>query len=359
MTTEDITTTIVSDIDAITADTTTNRKLASIQRILDLQPIPGADAIEVATVLGWKVVVKKGEFKVNDLCVYAEIDSILPALPQFEFLAKANYRIKTIRLRGQVSQGIALPISTAFKGKMAPMLLEEGMDVTEMLGIVKYEPLLPACLGGTARGNFPSFLKKTDETRIQAEPRLLDRWRGVTIRAHEKLDGSSMTVYLNGEDYGVCSRNLNLKETEENSFWQTANKLQLREKLTVLGRNLAIQGELIGPGIQKNKYALRELELHVFNVFDIDSFAYLDDVDAKEVAAALGLKWCPFVMDVTIDENTTVDSMLVLAEGRSALNPNQEREGLVWRPVQELVDDRFGRVSFKTISNKFLLNGGE
>lgn len=155
------------------------RKLASIRKITDIQPIPDADAIEVVVVGGWKVVTKKGEFSVGDLCVYCEIDSFLPILPQYEFLRKSSYkklstgeegfRLRTIKLRGQVSQGLVLPISVLPGGRE----LFEGMDVTEVLSITKYEPPIPASLAGKVKGLFPSFLHKTDEERCLSEETMI------------------------------------------------------------------------------------------------------------------------------------------------------------------------------------------
>ena len=374
----------------------TSRKLASIQRILAIESIPGADRIEKATVLGWQVVVEKNKYHVGQLIVYTEIDSILPARPEYEFLSKHNYRIKTIRLKSQISQGIIFPLSVLMwcddisvvgdevlddnynytEGVCdddAPMLLIhdmhndsnpglfvcEGQDVTEWIGVTKYEQVVPAQLRGVARGGFPSFLHKTDETRIQAIPDLLQRWVGTTIRGHEKLDGSSCTMYYRDGDFGVCSRNLNLKETEGNAFWQAARKFKIPEIMKDMGRDIAIQGELVGPGIQGNKYNLKEVHYFLFNIFDIHNDLYLDDEHAKKYAKILGLPWVPWGVDYTLLETTTVDELLQLAEGPSTLNPNQEREGLVWRPLRESNDDDIGRFSFKTISNKFLLKNGE
>ncbi len=142
---------------------TTDRKLASVVKIVDIQPIPGADAIVVVTVKGWKVVVKVNEYKVGDLAVYYEIDSFLPIRPQFEFLRKSSYkrmgssegfRLKTIRLRGQISQGLLTPIPEGISNP------KEGDDLTEALDIVKYEPPIPAQLAGKIKGTFPSFIPK-------------------------------------------------------------------------------------------------------------------------------------------------------------------------------------------------------
>jgi RNA ligase (TIGR02306 family) len=169
------------------------RKLASIQLIRSLEVIEGADAIEKASVLGWQLVVKKGEFQVGDLCVYCEIDSVMPERPEFEFLKPRGMRIKTIRLREQVSQGICFPLSILPDG----IALEENTDCTDILRITKYEPPIPACLSGVVKGKFPSFIPKTDETRVQVLQQLLSKYRGEKCYISEKLDGSSATFYIN------------------------------------------------------------------------------------------------------------------------------------------------------------------
>ncbi|MBP6640991.1 MAG: RNA ligase (ATP), partial [Bacteroidia bacterium] len=229
------------------------RTLASIQRIKDLAPIPGADAIEKATVLGWQLVVKKGEFQIGDLAVYCEIDSLLPDRPEFEFLKARGMRIRTIRLRGEISQGICFPLSVLPAGTE----IAEGADVTDILEITKYEPPIPASLAGVMKGGFPSFIPKTDETRVQVLQELLDKFTGTLCYVTEKLDGSSVTYYLKDDEFGVCSRNLELLESDENSLWKVARMLKVEEKLRALGGNHALQGEIVGEGIQGNLYKLR------------------------------------------------------------------------------------------------------
>lgn len=341
------------------------RKLATIQKILAIDPIEGADAIEVATVNGWKVVVKKGEFVVGEEIVYFEIDSWIPH-NLAPFLSKGNEpreyegikgeRLRTVRLRGQISQGLILPLNILPHSCVFSAFV--GDDVSDVLGVVKWEAPIPAQLAGVTRGNFPSFLQKTDEERIQNLVGLLPEFVGITFGLHEKLDGSSMTVYHNNGDFGVCSRNLDLKDSEGNSFWQMAKSLNLPEKMPAHG-NICIQGELIGSGIQKNPYGLNNHDFYVFNVFDIDSGKYLNYGDARWIVEQMGLKWVPFVQDYTITESDTVGTLLALAEGKSVLNPKAEREGLVWRPYEEQEVRGLGRLSFKTISNKFLLKGGD
>ena len=172
------------------------RKLASVQRIKALDPIAGADAIERATVLGWHLVVKKGEFKVGELCVYCEVDCLMPDDPSFEFLKARGMRIKTIKLRGQISQGICFPLSILPAG----FDIQEDADCTAVLGITKYEPPIPACLNGIAKGAFPSFIPKTDEMRVQILQDLLDRYKGEGCYVSEKVDGSSATFYVHNQD---------------------------------------------------------------------------------------------------------------------------------------------------------------
>lgn len=343
------------------------RSLATIQTILDINPIDGADAIEVATINGWKVVIKKGDFSVGEKVVYLEIDSWVPT-GLAPFLSKGNEpreyegikgeRLRTVKLRGQISQGLILPLSVIPSSYGFSFHAADGEDVTDILGVKKWEAPIPAQLAGVTRGNFPSFLQKTDEERIQNLQNLLPGLVGVTFNLHEKLDGSSMTVYHNNGDFGVCSRNLDLKDSDGNSFWQMAKSLNLPEKMPAHG-NICIQGELIGSGIQKNPYGLSNHDFYVFNVFNIDSGKYLNYGDARWIVEQMGLKWVPFVQDYTITESDTVDILLALAEGKSALNPKAEREGLVWRPYEEQEVRGLGRLSFKTISNKFLLKGGD
>lgn len=326
------------------------RKLASIQKIKALDPIPNADAIVRATVLGWQLVVRKEEFKVGDLCVYVEIDSVLPDRPEFVPLRKRSNRIKTIRLRGQISQGICFPLSILPAGTV----IEEDLDVTNLLEITKYEPPIPAQLAGTMKGNFPSFIPKTDETRVQVLGSLLAKYAGETCFVTEKLDGSSVTYYLKDSEFGVCSRNLDLVETEENSFWKVARELDIENKLRSLNKNIALQGELIGEGIQKNKYRLRGQHVRFFNAFDIDAYKYLDFNDFHVLIKALGLETVP-ILDTNFELVANIPSLVNLAEAKSVLRKETQREGIVIRPLKEQINPRYGRVSFKAINPRFLL----
>jgi len=332
------------------------RKLATIAKIENVEPIEGADAIEIATIRGWKVVVKKNEFNVGDLCVYCEIDSVLPEKEEFEFLRNKKFRIKTIKLRGQVSQGIAFPLEV-----LPEMEIVEGMDVTDILGVTKYEAPIPACLAGKMKGGFPSHSIKTDEERIQ---NLIDKYevlKGYKYFATEKLDGSSMTCYLKDDVFGVTSRNLDLKETEDNTFWKVARELKIEEKMRAYAEktgisNFNIQGELIGEGVQKNKYKLKGHIVRFFRSFNIDTFEFFDYEVFIEMIADMGLETVPVLGIVELPE--TVEDLLKFVEGKSVLNKYIEREGIVFVST-EFVKKHNGRLSFKGISNKFLLKNDE
>lgn len=337
------------------------RKLASIQKVLALDAIENAEAIERATVLGWHLVVKKDEFKAGDLVVYCEIDCLMPNKPEFEFLKPKGMRVRTIRLRGQVSQGICFPVSILPNG----FEIVEDADCTDVLEITKYEPPMPACLAGVAKGNFPSFIPKTDETRVQVLQKLLDKYVGAKCYITEKLDGSSATFYINNNVFGVCSRNLDLVEDGENSFWKVAAAMGLQEKLASLNGNYALQGELVGEGIQGNKLGLKGQTVLFFNVFDINKFEYLKYNEFMQVMQQLNLPTVPIIAnDYVLDNN--IENIVAMATSKSHINKNVWAEGIVIRPLDEKLDlllstNYFnnGRVSFKAINPEFLLKYGE
>ena len=359
----------------------TERKLASIRKISDISPIEGADKIELATVDGWKVVVAKDVgHKVGDMVVYCEIDSFLPIKEEFEFLRKSSYkkmgdqegfRLKTIKLRGQVSQGLIMPISVLNQGEemvvgtsqqpwgdqlqLGPydnaLVIEEGVDVTNLLGIVKYEPPIPAELAGKVKGLFPSFLQKTDEERVQNITKEYQEFLYQSkhqFYVTEKLDGSSSTFYYKDGEFGVCSRNLELLETEGNTFWKVAREMNLEEKLKSTNKNICLQGELIGEGIQGNPYKIKGQKVMFFNAFDIDKHERMTMPQFLELMEKLNLQHVP-CLELPFLLPNTVEGMLKYAEGTSILNRQTEREGVVVRSFDN-------KISFKAISNNFLLN---
>jgi len=333
----------------------TDRKLASVVKIVDIQPISGADAIMVASVKGWKVVVKVGEYKVGDLAVYYEIDSFLPVRPQFEFLRKSSFkrmgstegfRLKTIKLRGQISQGLLTPIPADISDP------KEGDDLTEALGIVKYEPPIPAQLAGKIKGTFPNFIPKTEEIRIQNfESEVGFSPVGERAYVTEKLDGTSFTCYFNNGVFGVCGRNWELSETDDNSLWRMAKVLELKDKMTKHGKNIALQGELVGAGINGNLYGMSDHKLFFFTGYDIDKGRRMFFDELEWVLFGLQLQMVPVLEKygfVIPNENNIVDYMLKYAEGKSVLNMEVDREGVVVRGLEK-------EFSFKAISNTYLL----
>lgn len=293
--------------------------------------------------------------------MYCEIDSLLPERPEFEFLRAssfkpartdptsgevmpAGFRIKTVKLRGQVSQGICFPLSILPPG--APT--EEGADVTELLGVRKWEPPLPVGMGGKVKGQFPGFLPKTDETRVQVLEPVLQRHRGKTFYVTEKLDGTSFTAFIRQGEFGICSRNLWMDEADEsNVLVRVARAVKLEEKLRALrerlGHDVAVQAEVIGPGIQKNKYALSAVTLRAFNVLNVDAYRLLDHAAMLEALAEMGLESVPQLG--TLELNHTVDDLVAFSEGSSVFNPQVQREGVVLRPLVEEHDEDVGGAS--------------
>lgn len=379
------------------------RKMATIRRISEIISISDADKICVYVVDGWKVVDTIGKFKVNDLVIYCEPDSWIPTeLAPFlskgkeprEFNGVKGEKLRTIRLRKQISQGLLLPLfpyrvvnyedhTTSLVDGMidkiatlqnvsnrpGPVWVENitehgyyledeytmdevfDIDLSERLGIQLWEASIPACLRGKIKGNFPSFIPKTNELRIQNLTRMFVDWKekNYNWEVTEKLDGSSMTVYLKDDIFGVCSRNLDLIISEDNTYWRVAIYNQLESKMRSYGKNIALQGELCGPGIQKNKYALTDFDFYLFNVYDIDNGYYLNSVARKELCDIFEIKHVPIIEPLFTITHMSISDILTIAEGKSVLNSKVEREGLVFK----CIDDP--SLSFKAISNKFLL----
>lgn len=330
------------------------RKLVTVQEIAEILPIKKADRIETVRVLGWYVVVKKGDFKVGDKVVYAEVDSKFPEKEEFAFLKDSNYRVRTVRLRGQVSQGLCLPLDVLPEGNY-----EVGDEVTELLGVTKYEPPIPAVLNGEVKGAFPGFLEKTDETRVQVLQEILTKFKGVRTVITEKLDGTSSTFYLNRDEFGACSRGLELLEDDKNTYWKMAHKYDIESKLRKLGRNIALQGEIIGASIQKNKYGLEnsERDLRLFNIYDIDKSEYLGHKEFTELAEQLEIPTVP-VIDENFELIDNIDELVELSKGRSMLNKKIHREGVVIKGFEETTD-MGDRLSFKVINPDFLIKYDE
>lgn len=365
---------------------TSFRKLATIQKITNITPIEGADKIAVAHVLGWEVVIRKEEFNVGDLCVYVETDSIMPALPEFEFLKERKYRVRLIRLRKQVSQGLCLPLSVLPKKSFGSY--REGNDVTEALGVVKYDPeaakeaRLQAIQDSVhknridkflkryawyrrfftkaGRRGWPKFIKKTDEERIQRIPNICEREKGTIFTATEKLDGQSATYSLlklkrrfwhfkQQYQFIVCSRNIHLKTPNNSSYWTIAKQINVENILKQLifdnDEFIVLQGEIIGEGIQNNKYKIKGYDFYAFNL--IHSLTGLDDYTTMEHDLnPHNVKCVPLVTNNFI-LNEDISKCVEASKGKSVLQ-KIHREGLVLRNYQK-------GISFKIINPDFLL----
>lgn len=336
------------------------RQLATTQRIKSIEPIEGADFLELAHIMGWQCVVKKGEFKQGDWGVYFEIDSFLPLDERYEFLRKTSYkknkymgegiRIKTMRFRGALSQGLMLPL-TAFLELMFATI-SEGYDVTDLLKVRKWE--LPEYVGAGSdkrKGNKPHGIPTTDETRIQSKERYLEQLNGHAYYITTKMDGTSCTIYHKDGECGVCGRNYEYADDGESPMWKYVHKFNIHEKMKELGRSIAIQGELCGEGIQKNRLKLRKPELYVFDIVDLDTLQYLGLDEIIEITDKLGLQRVPLEEEGD-SFNYTLEGMLEKAKGKYSSGNN--KEGIVVRSKKNI--GRYNsRISFKVINNDFLL----
>lgn len=344
------------------------RKLATIRQIDEIKAIPDADKICAYRVDGWWVVDAIDKFKVNDPVVYIEPDAWIPhEIAPFlsrgkdpsEYEGVRGERLRSIRLRGQLSQGLLIKYSElpkAFDAFHKTRLYdpdERWFDVTDILGVKKWEAPIPAQLSGQVRGAFPSSIPKTDQERVQNLKEELKEWKaaGYTWEITEKLDGTSMTVFLERDGrFGVCGRNWELSETAENSLWRAARADNIEHKLRETGRALAIQGELVGEGIQGNAYKLRGQQFWVYDIYDIADTRYLTAAERHQLVDAWVLRHVPVVSYYEI--SNTVADLLAMAEGKSALNGFAEQEGHVYKCREN------PRISFKAISNKFLMKNG-
>lgn len=342
------------------------RKLVTIRRITDVIPIPDTDNLVLITVDGWQVIgTRSQEFKPGDFCFYFEIDSFLPVRPEFEFLRSRcfkstknlgdGFRLRTIKLKGCLSQGLVTPLkdfgfTVSEYGFFAPdgTCFTEEDDLSTYFSVQLYEKPIPSNLAGKVRGNFPSFIRKTDQERIQ-------NFFGKVVNSPDifemttKLDGASMTVYVNNGAVGVCSRNLDLYEEETNKYWQIARTAKLIEKISSLNLNIAIQGELYGQGVGTNPDKLNNADFHLFDVWDIDTQSYYDSNKRIELAKELDIQHVPVLGYFSFSDKLIVLSdILEMANNVKSL-AGRPGEGIVFKSVSN------PSFSFKAISNTFLL----
>ena len=349
-----------------------DRALATIRIVREVLPIAGADFIELIKLDGWQCVAKKGTFKVGDVGVYFEVDSYLPIEPRYEFLRKSSYRklpelagkrcegfrLKTMRLQKVLSQGLLLPLSDFPELPQSNGILNR-VDVTSNLKIEVYEPPISAELMGKVKGLLPWFINRTKEERIQNHPEYFDLHRGKFFEVTEKINGTSMTVYLNRGEFGVCGHGMEfyLDGNETNSYVRAAIKLDLEKKLRSINRNIAVQGELAGENIQSNNLKIKGHRFFVFNIWDIDKSRYLTSNERFDIVDDLELEHVPEVhmtfpfFDID-NRKVNMEVIIDMADGKSMVNFSANREGLVFKST-ELIDGAI--VSFKVLSNKNLL----
>lgn len=332
-------------------------KLATVQQVKNVRLHPNADALDLVQILGWQVVTKRNEFKENDLCVYVAIDNVLPDKPEFQFLKNKNFRIKPIKLRKMESAGIVFPLSIlpgyeydiAYNGPVcsdptgARLYLECGTDVTDVIGVTHYEKPIPAELAGQALGGMPGFIIITDELNLRTYPNALPELYGRPYYITRKDDGSSGTFFIKGGEFGVCSRRINLKENETNGFWRMARKYDIENVLRKAfpDTDIAIQGEVVGPGIQKNNLGLKELDLHIFNIFDIVNRYYLDYDKLVEFTNTNNIP-----MVTTINQGSAfgynLEELLELANSQ-VYPTGKPAEGIVIRPKESFRSIELGK----------------
>lgn len=342
------------------------RKLASIQRIWKIEPIEGADRIELAHVLGWQCVVNKGQFQPMDIGVYFEIDSFLPIRPEFEFMRSSSYKkidimgegfkLRTMRFRGQISQGLLLPLSQ-FPEIPADAAVSD--DVTELLGVRKWEIEERATTGGTAIGNLPYDIPHTDETRVQEEPELIQAFAGLEYYISTKMDGSSHSLGIDENGFHVTGHNYEYKDDGSSSFYELIKargyQAKMEEYAQKLGlKTLTIQGELCAPGIQQNRLRLTKPEWYVFTIRENGKRIGLKRM--LLICEALDMTPVP-IEEVGMDlpsKYPTVEALLARADGDY---PNGgKKEGIVVRPTTPVFCPLISAsLSMKIVSNKYLL----
>lgn len=326
---------------------------ASIQKIREIRPIEGADNIEVVKVLGWECVTQKSNnFKPGDLVIYIEIDTVVPEHPVFEFLRDKHFRVRTIKLKGQVSQGLVLPLDTLGEFEERHHIeAVEGFDVSKIIGATHYEK--PVDLPD-AVGSFPGFMSKTDELNIQSEPRMIEELWGRPYYITKKIDGTSATFYNLNQEFGVCSRNLRLKDGN-NRYWNIARKYDLER---VVAPGIYFQGEIAGPGIQSNHLGLKELELFIFNIRVIEGNTPVTLDLQAQICEASHLQMVPYVA-VGANYGWSLENLQTLANTIKYAN-NSPAEGIVVRPMWPQRSKYTGDwLSFKVLSTNYLLKNKE
>lgn len=335
-----------------------DRKLASIEKVTNLVPIKGADRIELATVLGWQVIVKKGEFNVGDLGVYFGLDSVLDnRIP--EFSTYDGKKIKTIKMRGVLSQGLMLSFGTLTSFDFTDA--KEGDDVSEKLKVMKYvdEEEQELYESNVVFKPFCPLVPKTDEPRIQNNPEFIDMISDKEIVVTRKEDGTSCTfIFYNGE-FSICSRNYTLCSSIPKSskfYFEIEYKFNIEKSIREAGlNNIAIQGEIVGPSINGNRLGLTYLDFRVFNIYDIENKKYYDWDKVEELCSLLKLNTVPVLYR---GRNCTSGKTIFknLQDVLDYANKTKYSDTLLAEGIVVSTIGQIDRIHFKAISNEFLLN---
>lgn len=314
--------------------------LVYIGKVVEINPIPGADRIESLEVVcgkggRWRGTAAKGQFRSGDACQIYLQDCVVPQTPEFTFMERYNHRVRMMRFRGVPSEVLVMPQTIAG---------EVGDDVTEQAGVTRFVKPIPASLAGDILGWFPSFIPKTDEPNFQSVPAIVEALRGKPYVVTVKCDGSSATFYRYEDHFGCCSRNLELKDTPHNSIWNIAREFRLAE---LLPDGIAIQAEIVGPGIQKNPMGLGRVEARMFNAYEIRRSRYLGHDAALTLAYQIGI---PFVPVVAIGQSFDLDDEQLRRLAEGVYDNGKPREGVVIRHPEESRMPTGERISFKVIN---------
>lgn len=327
------------------------QRLATIEKILNIEPHPDADTLDIYQVMGWKVIDKKGAYNVGDLAIYVEIDTIFPEKPEnLAFLEKNHWKVKTIRLRGVYSQGLLLPLSVLPED----FEIEEGKEVADIIGCQKYEKS-SGVTSIEAKSTFPYFVgwNRTDEDNICSNLYMLEQIKGKPYYITLKADGSSLSSIYQDE-FILATRKMWLREIPDdaitdNKFWLAARNRNLKEILSK--SNYGIQCELLAPGLQCNTMGVNQADIRVYDLFDKTTKKYTDYQELVDFCVATNLPMVD-VIEEGENFNYTLDELVKMAF--NAKYPNGKlAEGIVVRPTQYTVSDRGGRLSFKVMNPEY------
>ena len=327
-------------------------KLASLEIIKSIKPHPNADKLEIAQVLGWQTIVVKDQFKEGNKIIFVVIDTILPKAPWSEFLADKKdpekpIRLRTIKLRGQYSQGLVLPLSVLDGNSFNASTWQIGADVGAELGIKKYEKELPASLSGEIAGAFPTYIApQTDEDNGLSNPDLVAEVLKHNITVTKKYDGSSCTIVVEmGEITHVCSRRLSLKESASNAFWQVARELTIPENFSGV-----IQGEVCGPGIQGNQLKLLKPTLYVYQIRTEGGYMTWHNM-SQFCQQNLHCNYVSLVGHYNAN-TLSLEDIITIADQQILANGNPD-EGIVVRPSDYRASGIGRPLGFKIINRNF------